>query len=389
MPPRSLVTFTLLIALAGCHEAARPAAEPAEAEPPRAQNQVTLSAEAQRQAGVAVRPAERREIERELATTGELEANADHQAHVHPRVAGRVVALTARVGDRVRKGQVLARLESVALGEAQADFLDADARHLLARTTYERQRTLLSHELTAKKEVQAAEHQLRLSEIELDKARNQLALLGVGRPQLDKLARSRKLEPDVPVLAPIAGTVIMRHATLGDVLEPMSAEPAFVLSDVSRLWATATLYERDLASVRRGQAATITTPAYPGKEYKGRVDLISTTMDPATRTATARIEVANADEALKPEMFANVRIAVGRQQAVVVPTTAVLLEKGKTFAFVRKDATTFEVRSIEVGPPVGGVQPVQSGLQAGEPVVFKGGFTLKSELLHGSFAEEE
>jgi cobalt-zinc-cadmium efflux system membrane fusion protein len=112
-------------------------------------------------------------------------------------------------------------------------------------------------------------------------------------------------------------------------------------------------------------------------------------MDRDTRTAKARVEVRNADGSLKPDMFATINLHVGRQDVPAVPSAAVVLDHGKTLAFVQVAPDRFEPRPIQVGTPVDGLQPVVSGLALGEKVVTAGAFTLKSELLKGSFGDED
>lgn len=384
-----LVLVGALFALSGCPKAEpTPRAEP-KAEAPADPGVVKLSAEGQKQAGVKVEPASTRPLAVTLTATGEFDANGDKEAHVSPRVAGRVVRILKTVGDRVRLGEPLAVLESLDLGKAEAEFLEAQARVELGRSTFSRQSQLFKSDLTAKKELLSAENGLRLHEIELERVRNQLKLFGLGEARLAELAKSRRIDPLLPLTAPIGGVVIGKHLTMGEALAPDAAEPAFVLSDTSELWVNANLYEKDLAKVHEGQSAMVSTPAYSGRTYRGRVSLISTSMDKDTRTAQARVVVANADGRLKPEMFATVAIRLGEARSVVVPQSAVLREKAQIFAFVKKGEEAFEKRAIKVGTPTGGLQPVLEGLREGEPVVVDGGITLKAELLKGSFGDED
>lgn len=341
---------------------------------------VRLTTAIQRQIGLASAPVGTRALASVLTTTGEIEANGNREAHVTTRLPGRVIRLYKAVGDAVRAGEALATLDSVELGQAQSEYLEAYARYELARSTYEREQKLFQEQLIAQKEVLAAENQLRLAEIDLQKAKSQLQLYGFTDARIRKLASSRRLDPTIPLLAPISGVVLARELTLGEVLEPRTEEPAFILTDVSQLWANANLFEKDLSLVREGQHATITTPAYPGKAYRGRVSLISTTLDKETRTAKARIVADNADRKLKPDMFATIRIEVSERRALALPAEAVAREKGGTFVFVRKGPEKFERHPVEVGDKVGDHYPVLGGLTGGEDVVVKGAFTLKSEL---------
>ncbi len=346
---------------------------------------VVVPQDRQRAAGVHVVGVAARDVTSTLETTGEIAENTDAEAHVTPRVAGRVTRVWRTVGDRVRVGETLAVLESDALGDAQAEFLEAQARHELATGTLARQRKLHRGELTARKEVLAAEHESRVAAIGLERARNRLRLMGMEPGRVARLTATRMLDPRVPMTAPLGGLVVARHVTLGEMIEPHEDKPAFTIMDPATLWVHANLYERDLARVRAGQAATVTTPAYPGKTYRGRVSLISTTLDKDTRTARARVAVTNADGALKPGMFATVRLAVGTVRALVVPVSAVVLEREKAFVFVQEGADRFERRAVELEPPEAGVHRVRSGVKEGEKVVAAGAFMLKSELMKESF----
>jgi cobalt-zinc-cadmium efflux system membrane fusion protein len=388
---RHLLLLTLALALAGCKPAAPEADKPAEpeAEAPDTRGLVTMTPEAQRDSGVKVAPIATRRITEALTATGEFEANADAEAHVSPRVAGRVVKLVKTVGDRVRRGDTLAVIESLELGQAEAGYLEAQARVALGRSTLERQRKLFANDLTAKKELLAAENELRLQEIALESAHNQLVLFGLGEAQLRALASRRRIDALSVVTAPTSGVITAKHATLGERLAPDAPEPAFVLADHRELWVNANLYERDLAKVHVGQDAAVTTPAYPGRTYQGRVSLISTAMDKDTRTATARVVVANADGRLKPEMFATIAIGLGHQQALAVPASAVMRLKNEIFTFVQKGPDQFEKRDVTVGPPADGYCRVLTGLAAGEKVAVDGGVTLKAEWLKSSFGGEE
>ena len=355
------------------------------------EGQVTMPAEAQRAAGVKVAPLAERVLPITVEATGTFEANAEREAHVTTRIAGRVTRVTAAIGRRVHAGETLAVIESVELGRAQVAFLQAQARHELALAAAHRQRALYAGQVAARKDLLAADNQARQAGIELEGARNELALLGFTAPRTARLQRSRKLDPTVPMLAPISGTVIARHVTLGESLRVEDPEPAFVLSDPSVLWVAASIQERDLARVAAGQAATVTTGAFPGRRFAGRVALLASSLDAATRTARARVVVANQDGKLRPQMFADVSIATGARRSLAVPESAVNedLEARETFVFVREDADRFEKRVVQLGAEVGGHRPVLGGLERGDEVVVEGGFTLKSELLKESFGEHE
>lgn len=348
---------------------------------------VTLPADTQQRIGLRTTVAEVQTVPFMLTTTGELEANADQVAHVSSRVPGRAVRISKSVGDRVKEGEVLAVIESVELGAAQSAYLEAQAKYDLAQSVHARKKNLYRSELTAEKEVQEAENDLRLARIEREKAENQLKLLGYTAERLQKLAKERQLDPTTPILAPLSGVVTARHLTLGEMVEPKAESSAFVVLNTSQLWANANLYERDLAKVKVGQSATVTVTAFPDKTFQGRVSLISPELDPKTRTAHARIVVQNAGDMLKPKMFATARIATGTQQSLAVPASAIQQDKEKSFVFVQTGPETFERREVELGSKGGTLVPIHAGLQPGDKVVSEGAFTLKSEALKESFGE--
>jgi cobalt-zinc-cadmium efflux system membrane fusion protein len=348
---------------------------------------VKLPADVQRRIGLRTTAAKVQAVPFMLTTTGELEANADQIAHVSSSVPGRVVRLSRGVGDRVKKGEVLAVIESAELGEAQSAFLEAQARYDLAQSVHTRKQELHRNELTAEKEVLEAENELRLARIAREKAENQLKLFGYTAGRLQKLAQERQLDPTIPILAPLSGVVTARHLTVGERVEPKAEAPAFVVLDTSELWANANLYERDLAKVKVGQSATLTVSAHPDKTFQGRVSQISPELDPKTRTAHARIVVRNAGDMLKPKMFATVRISTGTQPSLAVPASAIQQDKEKSFVFVQTGPETFERRDVEVGGKGGVLVSIHAGLQPGDMVVSEGAFTLKSEALKESFGE--
>lgn len=354
-------------------------------------DEVNFDAAAQREAGVSLVTVVPRKLATWLVTTGEVAANTDREAHVTTRASGRVIHIARTLGDRVRVGEALATIESSELGTAQAAYLEVQAQHELAESTLARQRQLFRGDLTARKEVQAAEHALRLASIGLEKTRNHLLLFGLRPARIARLETTRTIDPTLPLVSPIAGVIVSRHLTLGEMLEPTGAEPAYTVFDTRELWVNANLYERDLARVSEGQPATVTTLAYPGQRYVGRVSWISAALTRDTRTAQARVVVANGDRRLKPEMFATVRIELGTIQHLAIPVVALLQERQARFVFVRPNLkdTRFVRRDVQVGEATEGFYPVYAGLVAGEQVVAQGSFTLKAELLKDTFGEHE
>jgi len=324
----------------------------------------------------------------QLAVTATIRANQDRMVRVAPRVEGRVTAVTARLGDVVRAGQALATLDSPAIGEAAVAWLQARSAHRVALADFKRAQALDAEEIIPKREFLRAQSEQEKAQAALRAAEDRLRLLGVPTASLESAARQERVDSVFAVTAPFAGTVVEQHAALGQQASP--AEPLYVLADLSRVWIEADLTEAVLARVRIGAEAEVSTEAYPGVLFKGRVTYIAAVLDKDKRTIPARIEVDNRDGRLKPEMFATARIRAGgsaHPDALSVPESAVLLLQGMPTVFVQ-DKDGFEPRAIETGERQGGRILVKSGLQAGEQIVATGAYALKARLLKSQIGDE-
>ncbi|HSE24224.1 MAG TPA: efflux RND transporter periplasmic adaptor subunit, partial [Pyrinomonadaceae bacterium] len=174
--------------------------------------------------------------------------------------------------------------------------------------------------------------------------------------------------------SPISGIVIERNGTIGATVG--SDANVFKIIDISRVWIDANIFEKDLDRVRRGQAVNISVPAFPGVSFSGKVILISSVVDPETRTVKVRTEVPNSDGRLKPDMFANVRIITDlHRTAISIPQAAVLDDRGKSIVFVN-EAGGYQKRPVTVGIQGDGRVEIIEGLQAGDKVVVKGNYLL-------------
>jgi cobalt-zinc-cadmium efflux system membrane fusion protein len=188
------------------------------------------------------------------------------------------------------------------------------------------------------------------------------------------------------VTSPYDGVVVERHAGRGEVVGP--ADQLFTVADLSRLWIELDIYERNLSRVHEGQPVEVTTPAWPGRIFPGRIVYVGDIIAPESRTVRARVEVQNEDRALKPGMFATARIEVGGGPAVVaVPRGAVQTVEGQQVVWVPgEEPGAFLARPVATGEELPDSQvAVLSGLEAGERLVVEGAFTLKSELAKSEF----
>src|SRR5678815_5597687 len=239
-----------------------------------------------------------------ILATGKILVPEDRMANIGPVHEGRLVRLYAGQGSKVKKGQKLADLESADIDQAEADYLKAladfeNARRTsaaevkFAQATYDRTRMLFEKSITAGKNVEAAEHDLELAKASasssvagakaaLTSARRHLLILGLKESEVDALASKSSLGAMFSLTAPIAGIVIERNATIGATVG--ADANVFKIIDISRVWIDANVFEKDLERVRLGQEVKVKVPAFPGSSFSGRVILVSSVVDPETRS---------------------------------------------------------------------------------------------------------
>jgi cobalt-zinc-cadmium efflux system membrane fusion protein len=308
-----------------------------------------------------------------VTALGELKVNEQAYAEVGAPIAGRVVRLAAAPGQSVRRGQALAELQSVELGQARAGQTAARARVELARKTAERKRGLAAERIVSRGELQRAEADLAEAEADSQAAEAGVSALGVrvrpGRGDLSGFS----------LLSPISGTVLERAAVQGQMADP--SRPLFRIADLSHLWLVLQAPERDAVRVRVGSPAEIALAALPEQKLRGTVVWVGGEVDAHSRTVPVRIELSNAGGRLKPGMFATAFIGTSGagEKVVAVPATALQRMDNQWAVFLPRGEGRFEVRPVERGRDLGNEVAIISGLQPGERVVVEGAFVLRAE----------
>ena len=310
--------------------------------------------------GIELEIVQMQPIEGSLTATGKVLAMEDKSATLGPVHDGRIVNFYAGQGSVVRKGQKLADLESADIDEAEADYLKAlndlessqrtsAAEIKFNQQTYDRTKLLVEKEISPAKNLQQAEHDLDLAKangtnsissakVAVANAKRHLMILGLSEGQVDAMAKKQNLGTSLfPLIAPISGTVVERDGSIGATVG--SDANVFKIVDLSGVWIDANVFEKDLSRIHMGESVKVTVPAIPDRSFIGRVILISTVVDPDTRTVKVRTEVTNPGGELKPDMFANVEIVTaGRASALTLPLSAVLDDGGRSVVFVSTDS---------------------------------------------------
>jgi cobalt-zinc-cadmium efflux system membrane fusion protein len=307
-----------------------------------------------------------------LTATGKVQFDEDRMARILAPVSGQVVKLPLRVGDRVAQGQTLFYIHSREAAAAIAEHVESHKDLDLAEKTQAMTRDLFEHQAASRMSLQQAESDLVKARGRVARTEETLRVLGV-----DLEEGGARLDPRVPVRAPLAGTVVERRVTEGQFVQP-DPNPLLVIADLSSVWVLGDVYERDLRLVRVGQKAEVRAAAYPDERFTARVERISDTIDPGTRAVKVRFLVANPSFRLKPEMFAAMTLVLSESRTVVtVPVKAVFSEAERTYVFVLASPHHFQRRQVEVAPDLSGRACIVSGLKAGERVVADGALLLR------------
>jgi cobalt-zinc-cadmium efflux system membrane fusion protein len=315
--------------------------------------------------------------QREFPAT--VQPNENELAEVTTLIRGRVVKVHVDVGTDVKKGALLAMLHSTDLGVAEGAYLKAKAKLYEAELVYERARDLHEHKAVSLAELQRREAEMKTARAEARESQNRLELLGVPQQELERLESEHTIKADVPLRAPFDGRVIMRNITRGEVVE--TQQKLFTVADLSDVWVVGNVPEKDVQFIRKDQKVDVIASAYPHAIFPGTITYIGDVLDPATRTMRLRVTAPNPDRLLKPQMFAAVRVyATPSPDALTIPLAAVQTGPTGKMVFVQRGTNEFEVRTVKLGDEQGEVVIVLDGVSAGEQVVTKGSFVLKSEL---------
>jgi membrane fusion protein, heavy metal efflux system len=319
-------------------------------------------------AGIAIEAAATAPIRSSLQLPGEIGFNEDRTAHVVPRVAGVVEGVPANLGQRVRQGQVLAIVSSPAVSQQRAELESANKRLQLARTTHEREQRLWEEKISPQQDVLQAEQALREAEIAASNARQKLQAIGAA-PGGASLSRYE-------LKAPFDGTVVEKHIALGEALKEDAQ--VFTVADLTSVWAELNVPAKDLGQVRVGERVTVRSTA-SNETAAGTIAYVGSLLGEQTRTAKARVTLANPRGAWRPGLFVTVELVTSEAPAAVtVSSEAVQHVDDKPVVFVKVQGG-FKAQPVQLGRSDGQRVEVLGGLKAGDRHAATGSFVVKSE----------
>ena len=326
-------------------------------------------------------PVAQAEVASQQDVAGRIEANERKVTRIGAVVTGRVTEVLAEAGDRVKPGQVLARVASPELTTAQLAYMRAGATATLAERSAERARQLIAADVIGSAELQRRESEVQIARAELRAAGDQLKLMGLSGDALNRLRGQGSVAPNAAITASAAGIVIERQVSQGQVAQP--GDPLFTVADLSNVWVVGALPEQIARRVQAGQSVQIEVPALgltaEDAPISGKIVYVGDTVSPETRTVTIRTQVDNKDLALKPQMLATMKIQGAMEKTLAIPIGAVVRENDKDHVYVLKSENHYRLTPVELGAASAGLRPVIKGLSEGAQIVVEGSFHLNNE----------
>ena len=364
------------LGVAGCHHAGGQASAAQGPTPPP--GEAWLTPQQVNDAKIEIQPIQEQDVDDTILSSGRVTFDDQRVAHIYSPVTGRVMRIDANLGQRVKKGQSLAVIQSPDIGLASSDLGKADADLIAAEHDFKRKKDLYEAHAASASDYEAAEDNYRKAKAEKDRAMQKAFLLRAGG--VDAVTQGYTLT------SPLDGELIARNLSPGIEVAGQygngQAVELFTVGELDRVWVMADIFEMDLARIKVGTKVTVRVVTYPGKVFEGRVDWVAGALDPQTRTARVRCTFDNPDKLLKPEMYATVQISVEERKALAVPKGAVLRLGDQTVVFVQKGQTPdgklkFERVPVTVDEGEGSKWlPVTHGIEPGQSVVTSGAILL-------------
>jgi cobalt-zinc-cadmium efflux system membrane fusion protein len=332
-------------------------------------------------AKIEVQPLTPRAVDDTILTSGTITLDDLRTGHVFSPVTGRVITILGGLGQRVKKGDPLAVIESPDIGNAVSDVHKAQADMIAAEHDVKRKKALYEAKAGPLADLEAANDTYRRARAELERASRKEELLRVGNANV--------VTQQYTLPAPVDGEILLRNINPGVEVQGQYSGGAtvelFTIGELDKVWVLGELYEMDFARVQKGAPATVSVVAYPGKVFEGAVDWVSGSLDPNTRSAKVRCTFDNPEKILRPMMYATVRISVEQETALAIPRNSLLRLRDKTAVFIQVgEMNGYErFRRVDVNVDEGESSPwlvVRKGLEPGSKVVVSGVILLSQGL---------
>ena len=297
----------------------------------------------------------------ELKLSGEINFDDRKVSKVYPFSSGQVLQVNVSLGDKVSKGQTLAIIKSADVSGNYSDLSNAGNDLAIAKKQMENEESLFKNGIASEREYLEAKENYQKAATSSNKLKNQIQINGGGRTSANGT---------YIITAPISGYVVEKKINAGGFIRNDANDNLFTIGNISDVWVWANVYETDIAKVKAGYAAKVTTLAYPDSVFTGVVDEVSNILDPVTKVMKIRVKLPNEKQSLKPEMFANIVITNKEgSRCISVPEKAIISENGKNYVIVYKTKCDLLVQEVELVKTVTDRAYIKTGLKEGDKVI--------------------
>lgn len=384
-----LIAILILNVFYGCGKNSKEETKITEEKKEAEKKEIVLKKESIEDTGIEIETAETETMQGNIKIPAKIITDQDFEAKVGSLVQGRVYKVYAKIGDFVKKGQVLMYIEGMEIGEIKSKYLKAKAQLDFAESNYKRQKALIEQNIGSQKSFfeAEAEYNKALAEFKAEDKR----IHSVGMTDDDIIGKNENGFADhtsglLAIKSPVNGLVTERNIVIGQYVDVTTN--AFVIINVSNLIVEGQIREDEINKISGKPEIKFTTQTYSGTEFSGKVYYTSQLVDPQTRTIGVRAKINNSNSMLKPEMFGLMQIPLtGSVKGMFVNSEAIEKIDDSPVIFIAVNDSTFEKRKIELGVELDGKVEIVKGLNIGEKYVNKGTFYLKSELMKESFGE--
>jgi len=340
---------------------------------------IHLTPEQYKSFGIVLSPVSGGKFETRISLPGEIIPNEDRLVHLSPKVAGTVKEVRKNLGDYIKAGEVLAVLDSRDLADTKSEYLAAKARLSLAQAEYSREKTLKNKKISSEQDFLNAQTKVIETEIRLMSLEQKLYALDFSKADLKNLSNQHYTDLiRYEVIAPINGTILLRHASLGENIDEDTE--TFIVSDLSTVWVDLIVYPKDLALVQVGQEILIRSE-FNSSPVLGKIAMVTPFVDVSTRTATARAVIENSQGNWLPGTFVTGEIIIsGENAAVIIPKSAVQRLSGEEVIFIEVESGFITVPVLTGRSDRTHIE-ILAGLNPGTTIVTEGAFNLKATMV--------
>jgi len=299
-----------------------------------------------------------KQVYNELKLIGKVTFDQDKVVRIYPLVSGIVTDVKVTLGSYVKKGQVLAVIRSSEMAGAENDYNSARATLAVSEKNFAADSDLYKSGIVSDKEFTAALNDLEKARSEFKRANTVLSVYGSGS------------QSDYIIKAPVSGFVVEKFINSNMQIRPDNSTNLFTLSDLSKVWIIANVYESDISSISENEKVEVSTISYPGKIFQGKIDKVYNVLDPDNKTMKVQIQLDNSDYLLKPEMFAAATVyQVTKERMLAVPASAVIFDRNQYWVMVYRNKCDIETRNLNIVSSNLTDSYVRSGVSEGEIVI--------------------